>query len=186
MIDNFLNNFFLRRRHYIQLIFKWSQLPLLSLRSNAPLTIRGRKTLFICISAWVWQLMTQSSKGEHCTSSPKLIWWKPLGLFFFIYQHLHLKHISLWKTSEIIKTKQSHSYCKGVSLISNDTVGLHHQTSLWNGFPCCCNSQQPQCLQLSRLPALHVFCLLSMWQGFAPLTFTKAPWRIFLEMIFLF
>lgn len=145
-----------------------------------------KKTLFICISAWVWQLMTQSSKGEHCTSSPKLIWWKPLGLFFFIYQHLHLKHISLWKTSEIVKTKQSHSYCKGVSLTSNDTVGLHHQTSLWNGFPCCCNSQQPQCLQLSRLPALHVFCLLSMWQGFAPLTFTKAPWRIFLEMIFLF
>lgn len=42
-LTTLLITFFLCRRHYIQLIFKWSQLPLLSLRSNAPLTIRGRK-----------------------------------------------------------------------------------------------------------------------------------------------
>lgn len=42
LIDNFLNNFFLFRRHYIQLIFKWSQSLLLPLRSNALLIIKGR------------------------------------------------------------------------------------------------------------------------------------------------
>lgn len=43
MIDNFLNNIFLFRRHYTELIFKYSQLPLLSIGSNGLSITEGRQ-----------------------------------------------------------------------------------------------------------------------------------------------
>lgn len=67
MIDNFLKDIFLFRRHYTELIFKYSQLPLLSIGSNALLIRQGRKRQhFFVLCVEVWELLTQTSE-EYVT-----------------------------------------------------------------------------------------------------------------------
>lgn len=157
LIDNSLNNFFLCRRHYIQLIFKWSQLPLLSLRSNAPLTIQGRKRH--CLYVFSLSLATDDTKQKERT-------------LYFITQVDMMKTFGppfLHQPALILKT---HFFIRDFRSCKDQSVTFILQACLFNfkwhsqAAPAdlCLKRfslllQQPRCLQLSRLSALHVFCL---------------------------